>query len=99
MGTTLTLASTTTSIVSLSGSGVQDRVAALIVNGVTEPFGTYGAPGSGATFTNIADFTGSGEILVAAVPEPSTWAALVSGLGLLACARIRRAHLRLSRLF
>ena len=100
MGTTLTLASTTTSFVNLSGTGVQDTVASLIVNGVTEPFGTYGAVGSGATFTNIADFTGTGQLLVAAIPEPSTWAATVAGVGLLAYARRRqvRGWLRLARL-
>ena len=49
-GTTLSLASATTSIVNLAG--------------------TYGAAGSGAMYTNIADFTGTGELSV--VPEPST---------------------------
>ena len=86
-GTTLTFASATTSIVNLEGSGVQDTVAALIVDGVTEPLGTYGAVGSGAEYTDIADFTGTGELSV--VPEPSTWTAVLGGMGLL-CLRMRR---------
>ena len=78
-GTTLTLASTTTSLVNLAGTGLQDTVAALIINGVTEPDGTYGAPDSGATYTNIADFTGTG--ILSVVPEPSVWV-LMAGAGL-----------------
>ena len=35
--------------------------------------GTYGAVGSGATFTSAA-FSGSGILNVAAAPEPSQWA-------------------------
>ena len=86
-GTTLTLASATTSLVNLAGAAltVQDTVTSLVVNGVVEPAGTYGAAGSGALFTNIADFTGTGELLVltgTAVPEPSTWAMGVFGLGM-----------------
>ena len=82
--TILTLASATTSIINLAGTGVQDTVGTLIVNGLTEPVGTYGAAGSGATYTNIADFMGTGELLV--VPEPSTWAMLAAGGMLLAVA-------------
>ena len=78
-GTTLTLASTTTSLVNLAGTGLQDTVAALIINGVMEPDGTYGAPDSGATYTNIADFTGTG--ILSVVPEPSVWV-LMAGAGL-----------------
>ena len=82
--TTMTLASATTSLITLSGTGVQDIVGSLVVDGVSEPFGTYGAAGSGATYTNIADFTGTGELQVGAVPEPSSLAAGVCGFGLAA---------------
>ena len=88
-GTTLTLASATTSIVNLEGSGVQDIVAALIINGVTEPLGTYGATDSGATYTNIADFTGTGELSV--VPEPSIWAMLLVSTGFFGALARRRS--------
>ena len=89
----------TTSIVNLLGTGVQDTIPMLVINGVTEPNGTYGALGSGATFTNIADFTGTGELLVAPVPEPSSWVAMIGGAGLLAYARRRGVldWLRLAR--
>ena len=98
-GTTLTLTSATTSQVALTGTGVQDTVSRLVINGVVELPGTYGALGSGALFTTQPDFTGTGELLVLPVPEPSTWAGLAAGLGLLAYARRRRVGewLRLRR--
>ncbi len=82
-GTTLTLISATTSIVDLEGTGVQDIVGALVINGVSEPLGTYGAADSGATYTDITDLMGMGELSV--VPEPSTWQTIgtVVGLGLI----------------
>ena len=96
-GTTLTLTSANTSTVNLLGSGVQDTVASLVVDGLTQLPGTYGAAGSGTTF-NLPDFLGTGELQVNAVPEPSP-SALVSlgGMGLLGlilrlrrCARLAR---------
>ena len=54
---TLTLANATTGLVNLAGTGVQDTVAALVVNGVAQLPGTYGAAGSGATFA-LPDFRG-----------------------------------------
>ena len=87
-GTTLSLASTTTSIINLAGAGVQDTVGTLVIDGMTEPAGTYGAAGSGAAHTNCADFTGTGELLV--VPEPATWAILLGGASLLGGTRRRR---------
>ena len=91
---TLTLASATTSKVSLLGTGVQDTVNSLVINGVTQPAGTYGAAGTaGATYTP-ADFTGTGLLLVSplpsAVPEPSVWAWCGFGAGLFALLRHRR---------
>ena len=86
-GTALTLASTTTSLVNLAGTGVQDIVTSLIINGTTEPNGTYGAPGSGAAYTGLADFTGTGELSV--VPEPSAWV-LLTGAGPWLVAAVRR---------
>ena len=85
-GTTMNLDSATTSTVDLEGTGIQDTVGALIVDGVEKPRGTYGAAGSGAEFTGIADFLGSGELFV--VPEPSTWSVLVGGIVLL-CLTLR----------
>lgn len=92
--TTLTLTSATTSIVNLAGPAgtIQDTVAALVINGVMQANGTYGAPGSGAQFTTLMDFLGTGELLVAPVPEPSTWAMLLGGAGLLAFGQRRRVR-------
>ncbi len=73
ISTTLNLAAATTSVVNLAGSGVQDTVKALYINGAAQPAGTYGAPGSGATYTTLANFTGTGELQVApdGIPHPS----------------------------
>ncbi len=56
------------------GSGVNEVVGGLILGGVTEPAGTYGATGSGAA--NIFDeyFSGPGMITVQPVPEPGVLA-------------------------
>ena len=83
-GTTLTLANNTSLVNLLGTTGtVQDTVNLLVINGVTEPAGTYGSNTSGAPAANqLADFTGSGELVVltgSAVPEPGTWTLL--GLG------------------
>ena len=81
---TLTLTSATTSTVNLAGPAgtVQDTVGNLIIAGVVQAPGTYGATGSGAQFTS-ADFTGTGFLLVA-IPEPSTYATMLVALGGLA---------------
>lgn len=88
-GSTLTLDSALNSTVNLLGTGVQDTVGALVIAGVNQLPGTYGALGSGATFV-LPDFTGTGELLVQAVPEPSTWAMLVAGVGLMGSVTLRQ---------
>ena len=89
-GTTLTLNSATNSIVDLLGTAntVQDSVNTLVINGITQQPGTYGALGSGAAFTST-DFAGTGQLLVA-VPEPSVWAFMAGGFGLVGLALRRR---------
>ncbi|MEY2479605.1 MAG: hypothetical protein QOI04_532 [Verrucomicrobiota bacterium] len=67
--------------INLNFSGT-DTIGALIVDGVSQPLGTYGA---GATNPD-GDFNGSGFLLVTAVvavPERSTWTMLVMGAALL----------------
>ena len=90
----LTLTGTTSVVNLLAAAGtVQDTVGTLIVNGVTEPAGTYGSATSGAVAADqLAAFTGTGEIVVTgAVPEPSTWVMMLGGLGgLVAFARRKR---------
>ncbi len=62
--------------------GANETVGGLSLNGVTEPAGTYGAPGSGADHT-FSNFTGMGVLVnlgtTAPIPEPSTWAAVLVG--------------------
>jgi autotransporter-associated beta strand protein len=67
------------------GDGINEIVGGLILGGVAQPDGTYGATGSGATFINDEYFTGTGIISVA-VPEPAS----LSLLGIAAAACIRR---------
>lgn len=63
--------------------GDNETVGGLALNGVTQPAGTYGAPGSGATNTS-AYFTGAGILTnlgtAMPIPEPATWAALLAGM-------------------
>ena len=93
---TLTLVSGTTLNLS-AANGTSERIAQLVLNGVTEPAGTYTAAqlaalsgASGITFSSA-----SGETLtIAPVPEPATW---VAG-GLVALAAVRRLRCRRSML-
>ena len=61
-----------------------------------QPAGTYGAMGSGAKYIDNTLFSGTGVINdladVTAVPEPSTWMAMLAGLALLASRCIRRGQ-------
>ncbi len=80
---------TGTGTVALSYSGT-DTIGALIINGVAQAPGQYGAVGSGATNQNAA-FSGTGflDVTATAVPEPATW--MLMGVGLLVGAqRFRR---------
>ncbi len=52
------------------GFGVNEVVGGLVLNGVAQPAGTYGATGSGATFVNDAYFTGAGMITVVPAAPP-----------------------------
>lgn len=65
-----------------------DSIGALYFNNVLQASGTYGAIGSGAQF-ETAFITGAGLLSFAAVPEPSTFAAL-AGASTLACVVFRR---------
>ncbi len=70
------------STVNLNFSGNPDAIAALFVNGVAQIPGLYGSATSGAP-NQLSQFFGTGQILVTAIPEPSTWAMMLSGLALL----------------
>lgn len=77
----------------LATTGVlQETIGSLVLNGVQQPAGTYGATGSGAMNINDNYFSGGG-ILTVAVPEPSTYA-LVASAGLVLLALRRRAAVR-----
>lgn len=77
--------------VNLAFSG-NEVISALTINGATKAFGTYGAIGSGAQFTD-SHFTGTGFLQV--VPEPSTFAMALGGFGILiSLQRLRRGAKR-----
>ena len=63
------------------GNGVDEVVAALILGGMNEAPGTYGSSTSGAA--NIMDEFFSGNGIITVVPEPSVYALIVAGGGLL----------------
>lgn len=81
------------SIFNLNFSGT-DTIAGLYLAGLAQAEGTYGAVGSGATFTS-SFFTGAGilNVTASAVPEPSTYAVL-GGLAALGLAAWRRPGTR-----
>ena len=78
----------TTDVVNLNFTGV-DTIGTLTVNGTAQSPGLYGS-----TANNPGGvFTGTGLVLVTAIPEPST--CLLFGMGLLACGqRFRRLRRR-----
>src|SRR4029079_15398385 len=65
------------------GSGINETVFFLFLNGVPQAPGTYGSTLSSATFKNNEYFSGSGMITVL-VPEPSTIVLLMLGFAALA---------------
>ncbi len=71
-------------------AGVNETVGRLVLGGVVQPPGTYGATGSGAA--NVFDeyFTGAGVVTVP-VPEPA--AVLLAAAGALTAARLARRRL------
>lgn len=73
------------------GAGVNERVAALLLGGASQTFGTYGSTASPASFKDDEYFAGTGIITV--IPEPGTAALLLAGLAPL-LARRHGAHPR-----
>jgi autotransporter-associated beta strand protein len=71
------------------GTGINEVVKMLLLNGVTQGPGTYGSSASGATFKLNSFFSGSGMITVL-VPEPTSSALLLLGLASFAGRRRRR---------
>ena len=63
----------------LLDSGVNETVGGLLLNGVSQPNGTYGSSASGAMFTNDEFFSGTGLLTVAAAPEPGAISLLLLG--------------------
>lgn len=78
---TKSLSFITGDFINLNYTGLADTVGMLVVNGVTQTPGIYGSAVSGAPNV-LAQFTGTGTILVL-IPEPSTWAMIIFGMGLL----------------
>jgi autotransporter-associated beta strand protein len=76
IASTATLSYLNTDIINLNYAG-SDTVIGLTVDGVSEGPGTYGA----GAINPDGVFTGTGFIVV--VPEPSTWASMILGFGLL----------------
>lgn len=81
-----TLSITTGGVISL-GTGVNETIFDLVVDGQKMAMGTWGATGSGATNINDTLFTGSGVLNV--VPEPATMGLLAIG-GVAALLKRRR---------
>ena len=53
------------------GTGINEKVQSLLLNGVTQGPGTYGSSSSSAMFKNDAFFSGTGVVTVT-VPEPAS---------------------------
>jgi fibronectin-binding autotransporter adhesin len=90
--TSLTLVSTTSmmNLAATTPGTIQDTVSALTINGVAETVpGTYGSAASGAS-NPFPEFIGNG--VIALVPEPSAWVAILGGCGLLALVHRRRVR-------
>ncbi|MFA6286506.1 MAG: autotransporter-associated beta strand repeat-containing protein [Opitutaceae bacterium] len=93
IGDLKTLAFASTSTISLGFTGSETLGA--VFNSVTSTFltgGTYDASGLN-TFFGVSSFSGTGSLTVAAIPEPSAYAALLGAL-VLGFAAFRRRSLR-----
>ncbi len=78
------------STVNLNFTGTPDTIGLLILDGVSQLPGLYGSAASGAP-NQRPQFSGLGEVLVTAIPEPSPWAMMLGGAGtLLALQHFRR---------
>jgi autotransporter-associated beta strand protein len=60
------------------GSGINESVLLLFLNGVPQGAGTYGSTSSGATFKNNEFFSGSG-IITVLIPEPTSASLMLLG--------------------
>ncbi|MGI9088908.1 MAG: beta strand repeat-containing protein [Chthoniobacterales bacterium] len=79
------------STINLNFNGNPDAVSALFVDGIAQAPGLYGSAASGAP-NQLSELFGTGELLVTAIPEPSTWAMIgIGGFLLCACQRYRRS--------
>jgi autotransporter-associated beta strand protein len=80
------------SVFDLNFSGI-DTVRMLVVDGVAQPAGTWGAIGSGADYER-SFITGEGVLKVTSVPEPGVYGLLmISALGVFVWRQWRRAKL------
>jgi autotransporter-associated beta strand protein len=70
------------------GTGINETVNMLLLNGIAQGPGTYGSSSSAAMFKSDNFFTGAG-ILTVAVPEPASVMLSLLGLAGLAAARRR----------
>jgi fibronectin-binding autotransporter adhesin len=76
-------------------AGINETVGGLILGGAVQTTpGTYGSLASSATFKSDEYWSGSGLVTLAAVPEPSTWIMMLSGIGMLGFYRRLRRNNR-----
>ncbi len=78
------------STINLNFSGNPDAISSLVIDGIAQAPGLYGSATSGAPFQR-PEFFGSGELLVTAIPEPSTWMLTLGSATALLALRARAA--------
>ena len=76
-----------TGFISLA-SGITETVGGLSLNGVLQPFGTYGSTASTATFQSDEYFSGAGVLNV--IPEPASGVLLLAAASMMSLRRRRR---------